>query len=113
MGGGWSRIRRREDLYIKPPYSRPPPLTHLFPIGTPSSLFRQICGNSCSDKLCGNKRCSHKLFRQALCEQALFPQAVPTSCSDKLCGNKRCSHSRNRLLSLTRLNYYYVTARLD
>merc|ERR1711873_177034 len=74
MGGGWSRIRRREDLYIKPPYSRPPPLTHSFSIGTPSSLFRQICGNSRSDKLCGNKCCSHKLFRQALWEQALFPQ---------------------------------------
>ena len=51
-------------LYIKPSYSRPPPLTHWFSIGTLSSLFRQICGNSCS----------HKLFWQALWEQALFPQ---------------------------------------
>ena len=33
-------------LYIKPPYSRPPPLTHSFSIGTPSNLFRQKFGGT-------------------------------------------------------------------
>ena len=35
-----------KNTKIQPPYSRPPPLTHLCSIRTPSSVFRQICGNS-------------------------------------------------------------------
>ena len=80
----YDKMQRRQNTKIpninnpKPPYSRPPPLMHWFSIGTPSILFRKICGNSCSHNVCGNSAVPTRIVGTE--------NWFPIGCSDKFVG---------------------------